>query len=384
MQLFPGHALSIFTGSFLNCAELHPYGIYGILYGIEVRAIKTIGLMAILVAALAFTTISYAAGNIPAAGSLLPSQVGHTAAGVTEAKQSVPDGEKARTPESGVLPMGQITLEPSEQNKVSGGGADAAGQTVQVLSDLNAAAMSSGAQPVRDMPPIISAPSSAAGAAAAQRAQHPTVLIDPGHGGTDTGAIGVGGAREKDYTLDIALQIKAKLEMNGVNVVMSRADDRTISLGSRTDLANASSIDAFISVHINAAPNTGATGIETYYREGDPASKALAANIHGSVLRRLGVADRKLKNGNWLWVVKKTTAPAVLVEYLFITTAADARILQQEQKRQDMADATADGILRYLAGEVWNASDSPPVPGLPLPLPPVPAPLISMPPAAGL
>jgi N-acetylmuramoyl-L-alanine amidase len=92
-----------------------------------------------------------------------------------------------------------------------------------------------------------------------------TVVLDPGHGGNDPGAIGVGWLREKDVTLRLARSLKPKLEARGFSVVMTRNGDRTLSLEERTAIAENARGDVFVSLHANAAPRRGLHGIETYY-----------------------------------------------------------------------------------------------------------------------
>jgi N-acetylmuramoyl-L-alanine amidase len=92
-----------------------------------------------------------------------------------------------------------------------------------------------------------------------------TVVIDPGHGGADPGALGPGGLREKDVTLAVALDLEKRLEGRGFHVVMTRRGDSTVSLEERTARAEGAGGDVFVSIHVNAARRSSAHGIETYY-----------------------------------------------------------------------------------------------------------------------
>ena len=118
------------------------------------------------------------------------------------------------------------------------------------------------------------------------------IVLDPGHGGKDPGAIGVGGVMEKDLVLSIAkkLAVKLKNEM-GVQVVLTRKDDRFVPLEDRTYIANAEDADLFLSLHMNASPNAEARGIETYYLDNttDEAAMRLAARENASA--RKNVSD---------------------------------------------------------------------------------------------
>ncbi|WCN79455.1 golvesin C-terminal-like domain-containing protein [Micromonospora sp. LH3U1] len=194
-----------------------------------------------------------------------------------------------------------------------------------------------------------------AGAAAAPifggpaQAALPKVYIDPGHGGTDSGAVG-NGLQEKALTLDISLQLRSILLANwNVDVRMSRTTDITRSLAYRTDDANAWGADLFVSVHINSG---GGTGFESYrYPTADAATTRLHNALHPTVLagmRSVGsVTDRGLKTANF-HVLRESTMPAVLTENLFIDTVADANLLKRADFITATARAHAQGIANYL------------------------------------
>ncbi len=106
------------------------------------------------------------------------------------------------------------------------------------------------------------------------------IVLDPGHGGKDPGAIGVGGIAEKDIVLSVAKKLARKLKAElGVQVILTRHDDRFVPLEERTAMANSEDADLFISLHVNASPNSEASGIETYYLDNttDEAAIRLAA-----------------------------------------------------------------------------------------------------------
>jgi N-acetylmuramoyl-L-alanine amidase len=183
----------------------------------------------------------------------------------------------------------------------------------------------------------------------AARAAGPKIYIDPGHGGTDPGAV-ANGLQEKALTLAIALQVRNILQANWtVDVRMSRTTDITRSLAYRTDDANAWGARLFVSVHINSG---GGTGLETYrYPTADTATVNLHNALHAQVLsgmRSIGsITDRGRKTANF-HVLRESHMPAVLTENLFIDTLADANLL----KRADFITATARGhalgIAQYL------------------------------------
>ncbi len=175
--------------------------------------------------------------------------------------------------------------------------------------------------------------------------QRVVIVVDPGHGGSDAGAIGIGGLREKDINLDVSLQVAQILEQNGIQVVLTRRDDRDVELEPRTVMANRVNADLFVSIHANAIDMSrpDVNGIETYYYE---SGRNLAEYIHRSILESFDVSDRGVRRARF-YVLRHTNMPAVLVEMGFVTGRDDARILADPAQRQRMAQAIARGILRY-------------------------------------
>ncbi|HEX6850943.1 MAG TPA: N-acetylmuramoyl-L-alanine amidase [Candidatus Polarisedimenticolaceae bacterium] len=102
-------------------------------------------------------------------------------------------------------------------------------------------------------------------APAAPRRAGPVVVVDPGHGGVETGALGPSGAQEKEITLDLARRLATRLERDGVTAVLTRDDDRILGLDDRTAVANHNKAELFVSIHLNAARGKKALGAETYY-----------------------------------------------------------------------------------------------------------------------
>lgn len=172
------------------------------------------------------------------------------------------------------------------------------------------------------------------------------VVIDPGHGGRDPGAIGIGGLREKDVVLDISLQVSSILEQQGVQVIMTRTDDREIDLEPRVQLAERVNATLFVSIHANAInmSRPDVNGVETYYYSN---GWGLARAIHNSILQYTGARDRRVRQANF-YVLRRTSMPAVLVEVGFVTGAEDASRLAEPAFRTQMAQAIAYGIIQYL------------------------------------
>lgn len=173
------------------------------------------------------------------------------------------------------------------------------------------------------------------------------VVIDPGHGGPDPGAIGINGIREKDIVLPIALEVASLLEQQGVQAVLTRPDDRDLDLDPRVQIAERANANLFVSIHANAISlsRPDVNGIETYYYSSS--SLRLAQVIHASVVQNTGSADRGVRQARF-YVIRNTSMPAVLVETGFVTGQNDAARLGDPAYRSQMAGAIARGILLYV------------------------------------
>jgi N-acetylmuramoyl-L-alanine amidase len=170
-------------------------------------------------------------------------------------------------------------------------------------------------------------------------------MIDPGHGGKDPGAIGIGGLREKDVILPISQQVAALLQQQGIQAVMTRSDDRFISLEGRVQMARQARATLFVSIHANSLSlrRPDVNGVETYYFS----SQRLAQEIHYSMLQSLNVRDRGVRRARF-YVLRNNSIPAVLVEVGYVTGAGDAPKLASPAFQRQMAEAIARGILLYI------------------------------------
>ncbi len=206
-----------------------------------------------------------------------------------------------------------------------------------------------------------------------------TVVIDAGHGGHDSGAVGALG-REKAYALDVALRARSLLLKAGYQVKMTRVADVFIPLEERARFANRFPDAVFVSVHFNKS-NRGGTGIETYalaprgvpsmdeenlrysdFKQNpgnvrDAENIALAAAVHSSMVRYLPVPDRGIKRARFS-VIRNITVPGVLVEGGFVDNRLDARYIATADYRQRMAQAIVDGVKAYTR-TVTGASPQP-------------------------
>jgi N-acetylmuramoyl-L-alanine amidase len=213
-----------------------------------------------------------------------------------------------------------------------------------------------------------------------------TVVIDPGHGGKDPGAIGVGNLREKDVTLRVARNLGKRLAARGLRVVYTRTDDRTLSLEARTAAAESVDGDVFISVHANAAPRRSVHGVETYYldhnhdrhaanlaarengiprgqvnvlqhtlaklhmEEISPHSRRLARAVQKQIVSGLPKGKRPqdlgVKKGPF-YVLFLSNMPAILVEVGFLTNRTEAKRLRDGRYLDSLARQIASGVQHY-------------------------------------
>jgi N-acetylmuramoyl-L-alanine amidase len=219
------------------------------------------------------------------------------------------------------------------------------------------------------------------------------IVIDPGHGGRDPGAVGPGGSYEKDRTLEIALLVRDILNIRRpeLEIIMTRSTDTYVSLGARTRLANNMKADLFVSIHCNAAVNSSAKGFETFFLsrartddsravemlensviefdvdtglnfQGDALSflladiaqniylersSSLAVGIQESIAERFsGSPNRGVKQAGF-YVLRGALMPSVLVEIAFISNPEEEQMLQSLDFRLAAAEAIVDAVLMF-------------------------------------
>ncbi len=215
------------------------------------------------------------------------------------------------------------------------------------------------------------------------------VIIDPGHGGKDPGAIGYGGIKEKDITLKIAKELEKVIRKKlNLETLLTRRDDRFIPLEERTAIANIKKGDIFLSIHTNASPNKRTHGVEIYYldiakdkesmriaarenalssnRMGDLQailnsliqnskiieSSRLAKYVHESIISNINGRHRKMRDLGVkqapFVVLIGSQMPSILIESAFITNKYDARRLRSKKFIEDLANSISDGIKKYI------------------------------------
>jgi N-acetylmuramoyl-L-alanine amidase len=217
------------------------------------------------------------------------------------------------------------------------------------------------------------------------------IVIDPGHGGHDTGTIGPNGLLEKDVALDVARRLGRMLETRlGAEVIYTRKDDTFIPLETRTAIANRERADLFISIHANSSHDADARGVETYYLNFTSSPEALEVaarenavsekSIHelqdlvkkitlkdkidesrefagdvqqslygGLSLNNAGIRNRGIKKAPFI-VLIGANMPSILAEISFVSNPTDARKMETSEHRQRIADSLYRGVSRYVSG----------------------------------
>jgi N-acetylmuramoyl-L-alanine amidase len=230
--------------------------------------------------------------------------------------------------------------------------------------------------------------------AQAQPLDFKTIVIDPGHGGKDPGAIGRTGVTEKDVVLDIGLRLRSLIQQRlGIKVIMTRDDDTFISLDDRTLIANSKKADLFVSIHVNSHPQRRTRGVEIYHlgQSSDRHALAVAARENNVSMRSLDNLDRTVKQILFdlgrdynmeqsqdlayftrqsfqttlekrydytvvdhgvkrapFYVLLNSNMPSILAEVSFISNPTEEQLLRRNQYRQAIAESLFQGILAYL------------------------------------
>lgn len=187
-------------------------------------------------------------------------------------------------------------------------------------------------------------------ATATERRSGRTIMVDPGHGGSDPGAEGVlPGVWEAELNLEITRYLIEELSTLGYTVLSTRGRDRFVSLGARADYANQVLPYIFVSVHCNSIEKPDFTGVMTFHHPASFRGPRLAALIHEEVLRATGAVDKGVRQANF-FVLRETVMPSALVECGFLTHLEDCRLLTDPAYQARVARGIARGIDRYVTG----------------------------------
>ena len=316
-----------------------------------------------------------ASGSVAVAGPSAQARQQDALRGSGQAGPTVPGGIAAPAPSNSSLVPNGGGGKSRSKNAKSVGGKPAAADRPDLIQPANAAL------PTRD------------GQSTLTRTlglKISRIVIDPGHGGHDTGTIGPTGLMEKDLCLDVALRLGKIIQQRlpGAEVVYTRSDDTFIPLEERTRVANESKADLFISIHANSSHDHAARGIETYYlnlrgspdamevaaRENATAqesvhdledivkkiarsekideSREFAADIQESLAKRIQklnktVKDRGVRKAPFV-VLVGADMPSILTEISFLSNPADERLLKNPEHRQRVAEGLYQGMANYL------------------------------------
>ena len=183
------------------------------------------------------------------------------------------------------------------------------------------------------------------------------ITIAPGHGGSDSGAVGPNGYTEKEGAFAISQKVASILNQSGAKVVMTRDSDVDVygpnasarnELQARVDVGNNANSDIFVSVHCNAFVNPAANGTQTFYYGSSYQGQRLAQSIQEKMIEANGLRDRGISTCNF-YVVKHSYMPAVLIETAFITNYDEEALLSDDEWQTTMAKAIAEGINEYFS-----------------------------------
>ncbi|WP_409022476.1 N-acetylmuramoyl-L-alanine amidase [Dellaglioa sp. P0083] len=173
-----------------------------------------------------------------------------------------------------------------------------------------------------------------------------TIVLDPGHGGNDSGALSIKDKQEKIYTLQIVKKVAYLLKKRGANVILTRDSDSYVDLAPRAKLAESNNADAFISFHFDSSPNDDeATGLTSYYYN-KTADLALANSINAE-LNDTGLDNRGTEFGDFL-VLRDNTQPSVLLELGYINTKYDFKLIQSSSFQEKTAKSVVEGLTNYI------------------------------------
>ncbi|UEG67197.1 N-acetylmuramoyl-L-alanine amidase [Weissella hellenica] len=177
-----------------------------------------------------------------------------------------------------------------------------------------------------------------------------TVVLDPGHGGSDVGSLSSNGKYEKTYTLLLAKRVKKELEKSGTRVIMTRSTDKLVYLANIPKVAENKHADLFVSFHFDSAPSKNqATGYTTYYYHQNNGSYALAKSVNTAM--NLPLINKGVEFGDFL-VIRQNTVPAILLESGYMNNKKDFNYIKSKKYQEKVAKAVPIGLQNYLTRQV--------------------------------
>lgn len=189
------------------------------------------------------------------------------------------------------------------------------------------------------------------------------ICIDPGHGGTDSGSIGVGSIYEKNINLAVAKLLNEELKVQGFDTMMIRTSDATKSLPERTSAANKFGANSFISLHCNWSESSSPHGTQTYIYKFNGEAEKLANKIQARLQPMNGVSKWERVEDDNFYVLRNTVMPAILIELGFISNAADYKWMTDPNIQKEIAKNICKGFCEYYGVEYkvpqsfWSKDD---------------------------
>lgn len=189
------------------------------------------------------------------------------------------------------------------------------------------------------------------------------IVIDAGHGGEDSGAVGINGAYEKDLNLAIALAVGEELKNRGYNIVYTRTEDKMLytpeenikgmrkisDLKNRCKITNQYDNCIMISIHMNTYGSSKYSGLQVYYADGNEESRELATRIQNSVRSKIQPDNnRQVKNGKSLYLLDNSNGTPVIVECGFLSNEAECQKLSQKEYQKELSFSIIYGIIEYI------------------------------------
>lgn len=196
------------------------------------------------------------------------------------------------------------------------------------------------------------------------------IVIDPGHGGIDPGALGYNGVKEKEIVLQIAKRLDQLFSQAGAKVLLTRESDKDLStpgsgsllerkredLANRVELANKNKANLFLSIHVNAFPSSKWSGAQTFYQKGQDESKMLAETIQSELIRILGNTSRAAKAENF-FTTRNTNMAAAIIEVGFISNPTEAKLLSETAYQRKLALAIYSGVVKYYKDQLTEQNE---------------------------
>ncbi len=192
-----------------------------------------------------------------------------------------------------------------------------------------------------------------------------TIVIDPGHGGPDGGAMGKDKTSEKGIALEVSKRLQDYLQQAGALVYLTRSSDKDLAaedtkglsrrksedIRNRLQFIHEKQADFFVSIHLNAIPSERWSGAQTFYYPQNDDSRHLAKMIQAEIIRNMENTNREALSINQMYLLKKAEVPGALVEIGFLSNVEERELLKQEDYQRKMAGSIYEGILRFVTEE---------------------------------